>query len=80
MELKIFGIIYTPLGKLLSTKLHGLSIHFTYEIPLSATQISSKNMVSMCFVIPALYPVFLAFETMGYSWPISSFKMPSMYQ
>lgn len=55
MELKISGIIYIPLGKLLSVKLHGLSIHFTYEFLLSAVQISSKNMVSMCLVIPALF-------------------------
>lgn len=80
MELKILGMIYIFLGKLLSIKLHGLPVHFTYEFPLSVAQISSKNMASVCFVIPALYIVFLNFVTMGYSWPISSLKMPSMYQ
>lgn len=80
MELKILGMIYVPLGTLLSIKLHGLPTHFTYELPLGVMQISSKNMASICFVILALYLGFLTFETMGYSWPISSLKMPSMYQ
>lgn len=80
MELKILGMIYIPLGKLLSIKLHGLPIHLIYEFQLSVVQNSSKNIASICFVIPALYLVFLTFETMGYSWPIFSLKMPSMYQ
>lgn len=74
IQLKILGMIYTSLGKLLSIKLHGLPIHFTSEFSLSVVQISSKHMPSTCFVIPALYLVFVTFETMGYSWPISSLK------